>query len=382
MIARNEEGQLAEATFSVLILTERANELHHKVGPACRSALRYAKECGDVLISLRKEFPLHGRMWKLHIEEHFDAPYEAAKVYMRIARKWDDRRLVQTPRHGLVLKSVKQVLNISKNGPDPESEQSSDKPAPAVTRQDIRQGFTKALQQLSSYELELFATEFNYYWVKIRKMLYRDTSRVLGQDLDEFLLAELNNAKDSGSEDGWQAQEPPPKDREEKEHLRFGFQDPEHDEGEVREKSPQSRCRKMKRTVRRFRQEAAVDAAKRKRALETANQRKKIAKRRAKLRTRTTEITRRKKASTPKKGKKKVAGRKVVTKRKTSSTGNKAKKKTDTRKKAKKTTNASRKAKKKTAARRKVAGKKTLKKKPSGGNRTIKKKAKARKKSR
>jgi hypothetical protein len=362
MIARNEKGQLAETPFSVSLLTEKANELHRKVGPACRSALKYARECGDVLVSLRKEFPLHGKTWRLHIEEHFDASYETARIYMRIAKKWADPRLVETPRHGLVLKSVKQVFSISKCEPNPNGGQSPDKPAPATTRQDIRQGFVEALQQLSSYELELFATEFNYYWVKIRKMLYRDTSRVLGQDLDEFLLAELRSVEDLSTEDGWQVQEVPPKEQEEKERLLLKIQYPAHEEGEVREKSPQARSRKQKRAVGRVKQEAAVDAATRRRALETAKQRKKRAERREEGRPKATEMKRKKKkTSVPKKAKKKSVGKKAVTKRKT--------------------TSAKKKAKKKTTAKSKVPGKKTLKKKrPSAKKKMVKKKSKAKKK--
>ncbi|MHC4168464.1 MAG: hypothetical protein ACYSWQ_16045 [Planctomycetota bacterium] len=333
MIARNETGQLAEAAFSIALLTEKANECHRKVGHACRSGLMYAKKCGDVLISLRKKFPVHGKMWRQHIEENFEASYKAAKIYMRIARKWDDSRLAGTRRHGLVLKNIKQVLTISKCGPTPDNGHAQDESTSAPTRQDIREGFAKALQQLSSYELDLFATEFNYYWLEIRKMLYRDTCTVLGQDLGEVLSAEMQNMKDWSRMGRWEAvKSPSEEEQQEKEPLRLGMEEqqekeplhlgmfePEHEEPRVRERPNEARNRKKKRAIRLAWQEAAVDVGKRKRALEAAKQRKRKAKPRERLRAgdaKTRRKKRTKRTSVPEKARTKSTGRKTVTKKK------------------------------------------------------------------
>ena len=36
--------------------------------------------------------------------------------------------------------------------------------------------------------MEIFDTEFDYYWEKIREMVYHDVCIVMEQDLDEFIL--------------------------------------------------------------------------------------------------------------------------------------------------------------------------------------------------
>jgi len=362
MIARNETGQLAEATFSISLLTERANECHRKVGHACRTGLMYAKKCGDILISLRKQFPVHGKMWRLHIEENFEASYKTAKIYMRIARKWDDSRLAETRRHGLVLKNIKQVLTISKGGPTPDNGYTHDESTSAFTRQDLRQGFGKALQQLSSYELDLLATEFNYYWVEVRKMLYRDTSTVLGQDLDEVLSEEMQNSKDWRREDRWEAAEDPVERQPEKEPLHLGIFELEQEEPRVREESDEAGNGKKKRAVGRVRQQAPVDVEKQERVPEAAKQRREKARPREELRAGDAEAERKertKKTSAPKRVETKLAAKKTVTKKKTT---------------------VEKKATKKTTIKREVASKKTPEKKLTAGKKTIRKKAKAKKK--
>jgi hypothetical protein len=66
------------------ILVEKANQLHRKAEAARRNSIRYAKEAGDNLLAAKEKLK-HGE-WKPWLKKHFEASYETAVLYMRLAK--------------------------------------------------------------------------------------------------------------------------------------------------------------------------------------------------------------------------------------------------------------------------------------------------------
>lgn len=80
---------LSKDTEELKGLATEANHQHGLANEAFRSALKHARNAG-VALRAAKEHCKHGE-WKEWVAQHFQASYETAVIYMRIAREWDNR---------------------------------------------------------------------------------------------------------------------------------------------------------------------------------------------------------------------------------------------------------------------------------------------------
>ena len=174
------------------ILKNKANQHHKEASCAWQGALEHARKCGEALNKIRWETDNWKKVgWKRWLNSNFDASYETAKVYIRIARKWNDPRLEAARNKGVVLKSIKSVFDILQGRPSSDSSQKSPNPnnvVASICRQDLRKKFTDALRGLSKDEFLIFENAFDYYWKKLSEKIYDDTCSELGFDLDEFII--------------------------------------------------------------------------------------------------------------------------------------------------------------------------------------------------
>jgi hypothetical protein len=94
-------------------LAQQANIHHHQVNKAWLGALDHAYQSGSLLIQAKKILK-HGQ-WANWLERHFEGSYETAKVYIRIAKEWDNPRLVAARENEESLNSIKAVLKMLRN---------------------------------------------------------------------------------------------------------------------------------------------------------------------------------------------------------------------------------------------------------------------------
>jgi len=109
-----ESKRSAKGRYAISKLFGIANKYHQNVCTSWRGALEHARKSGEALVKARSYFPKRSREWRKWVVDHFDASYETAKVYMRIARKWDDPRLVVARKTGMNLNSIVSVLRLLK----------------------------------------------------------------------------------------------------------------------------------------------------------------------------------------------------------------------------------------------------------------------------
>lgn len=153
-------------------LAKDANKHHQDVKIGLLSALDNAHRCGEILIQA-KALVKHGQ-WKRWLRKNFSASYETAADYMRVARCWNDDRLVEAREHGYALTSIKNVLDVIKE--EHAKEQPKDKtvkppPEPLTDRQKraalgrchLRTTFDYWLRELDADELYVFEVMFNRF---------------------------------------------------------------------------------------------------------------------------------------------------------------------------------------------------------------------------
>jgi len=165
---------------------DAANRYHAEVGNHLEGAYKYAVECGKMLNKIKDKLP-RPRKWKKWIATHFDASYETAKVYCRLANKWDDPRLVKARKQGLEIKSINAALKILHASKQDAPEKQKTLNATLKTRQKIGKRFTESLRKLDREELHILQSRFTQFWEKWRKEIYNTTCAALELELDEYI---------------------------------------------------------------------------------------------------------------------------------------------------------------------------------------------------
>jgi len=178
-------------------LAKRANHHYQKSVCAWRGALKHALKCGKALNKARYYNWKRG-VWKKWLEDHFDASYETAKVYMRIAKKWEDPRLKEARETGIELKSIKSVLDILEGNRatsadmDLPDDEESQEPTKAMLldsmRDEVRTKFAHMLHALCMEELQFMDANWDDYEDQFKDQLSDLTSAALGFDINEYIL--------------------------------------------------------------------------------------------------------------------------------------------------------------------------------------------------
>ncbi len=190
-----ESKRFAKGRYAIPKLFDKANKHHQEACTAWRGALEHAQKSGEALVKARSYFPMRSRKWRKWVEDHFDASYETAKVYMRIARKWDDPRLVAARKSGINTNSIVSVLRVLKyqqlKDEDTAKNLSPKEAKASMARDDLRKDFAEKLRNLSLVELEILTEGFElYFWPRLYTQLRDTVCSVLGYDPDEDLVEE------------------------------------------------------------------------------------------------------------------------------------------------------------------------------------------------
>ena len=178
----------SKGIYALPKLAKIANRYHREANHAWYNALDYARASGRALVKARSFFPVRGGGWKKWIEDNFDASYETAKVYMRIARKWDDPRLEEARTSGINVNSIVKVLQILKYQKlrDSIEEKFTEKEAKVdMARDYIRKMFAEKLRkEVSRSELMVLVEDdvFDYLWKKLYAGLRNIICQILEYD--------------------------------------------------------------------------------------------------------------------------------------------------------------------------------------------------------
>lgn len=170
-------------------LIQEANFHHKEAKCAWRGALEHALKSGKALNKARYYSLSWKRgLWKKWLEDNFDASPETAKVYMRVAKKWDDPRLKEARKKGIEFKSIKSVLDILQCKPDEENRERSEREEMESLRAHLRKEFGDTLHTLCREELLFMEANWDHYAEKFLSELSDLTSAAVGHDINEYVL--------------------------------------------------------------------------------------------------------------------------------------------------------------------------------------------------
>jgi len=137
-------------------LSDTANSEHELADGCWKGYLDHAKRAGEALNEAKKILGKRGRWgrWRKH---NFKGSEETARCYARIAREWNDRRLVNARAQGVTIDSIYSVLKILRNEPiDLAKNWTPIERKVSQLREFIRREFTEYLKELDMFELEVF----------------------------------------------------------------------------------------------------------------------------------------------------------------------------------------------------------------------------------
>ena len=190
------------APYELPRLAKEANRYHKRAVQHYIGFLISARKSGDALLQARY-FGLWKRgIWKKWLEDNFDGSYETAKAYMRIAKRWDDPRLQEARRLGVTLDSINKVLQILSGRRNVDGTLNSKTTEVDSVREQMRKRFGELLQNLSEDELMVFNEDFDDYWEFLYHRIYNNTCKILGFDLNEFLVQLYEGATTDSEGDG------------------------------------------------------------------------------------------------------------------------------------------------------------------------------------
>lgn len=166
-----------------------ANENYHESGTLRKKYFISALHCGDALLELKDLIrkTLGYGHWQEWLQDNFDGSYETAKVYMSIAKNWNDPRIVEA-RETMTIESIKGFQDVLKGKPyitpDVRVVQVTENVVYERYRKGIIADFTKEVNSLGRwkhwsrrYELFVLGDYFQYFWNKLHVELKRVTAK-------------------------------------------------------------------------------------------------------------------------------------------------------------------------------------------------------------
>jgi len=188
--------RMKQAPKELPLLADIANKHHHHVCKRWKGLLDHARQAGEALNKARY-YCSHGT-WQKWVSDNFDGSYETVQVYRRIAKEWDDRRLIQARKSGMELDSIKKVLDVLK-GSEPskipkyllneDGTLNMKKAEEQELRKNILDLFAVSIKRLCKSELVVFEECFEDIWISFyEKILYPAACDVLQIDLHEAVV--------------------------------------------------------------------------------------------------------------------------------------------------------------------------------------------------
>lgn len=165
-----------KSTTNTKELMHTANYHHQAATAAWAGWLDHAHSAGKALLKAKATVE-HG-CWQQTITDRFEGTYSNAKVYMRVARYWNDHRITAARDEGVAINSIKSFLDVITKRPLPKAPAtlSHDEKAVKECLADIRQHFS---HQVNNYckdmeldELKVLNNNFDYFWLKWMRVFY------------------------------------------------------------------------------------------------------------------------------------------------------------------------------------------------------------------
>lgn len=205
-----------EAPIMLPRLAERANIYFHKGQEHKKEFLLCCKICGNALNKARYYDLWKTTRWESWLKKNFDGSPRTAYVYMRIAKKWDDPRIVEAKEKGITIDSIRRFFEVLANK-DSEAERNAkaekrkdriknmtpEEIQQQENRKEITKRFSKVLNRLYGAELKVFLDNFDQIWQDtLYPEVYDITCKYSEEDFNTILLetGQLEEKKSSSIE--------------------------------------------------------------------------------------------------------------------------------------------------------------------------------------
>ncbi len=195
-------------------LADMAGHHHSEVARHWAGWLNHAKEAGGALLEAKRRLG-HRKKWSKWRNRNIinTMSKETSCNYMRIAREWDDARLVHARASGVKLDSIRSVLRVLRGEPIPEMDPCDQRPTEDDTeyflrmeeyhkspegiarvvkdrrdriRKTLRREFASRLRTLNDAELQVLSENVDEYWFDKLFDGIRNLSFALFGDDDEY----------------------------------------------------------------------------------------------------------------------------------------------------------------------------------------------------
>ncbi len=184
-------------------LPKQINHLHFQAVEAYQNHLKYARQCGELLIKAKglvektknRTWPnsgiaVKGPGWMEWLKKNFNGCQSLANNYMRIARNWDgdilkERRL-REPFKG----SIDSALKALRKPREPDNQQKigekeltyKEEKEVDKKRKYLHHGFMEEIEELYDYEFDILFEGFEcYFWPLLEKELRKTVIQVMGK---------------------------------------------------------------------------------------------------------------------------------------------------------------------------------------------------------
>lgn len=186
--------ELKHIDHELIQLKESIRENLRHCSKANEAKLHHARMVGKDLIKAKKLFSTRRGNWTMWLKDNFDLSGQTARVYMRVARQWNDPAVVAHRNNGMDPKSIKSFLKLVKNKCGEEVDDLSgdlennsfvvDPPEikEAKLRDWLNSLFRTSLRDLDLTELEFLEFYFDKLWGTLRDQLKDKVCKALGHD--------------------------------------------------------------------------------------------------------------------------------------------------------------------------------------------------------
>lgn len=190
----------SKLTVRLAHLASEANSHHRSVEEHWQGMLLHAKQAGEALIEAKRRLG-HRTKWSKWRYHNFRGSPETSRVYVRIARDWQDPRIQEARFAGVKIESIKTFLSVLKGEPTTRNikEPTSDEQRLRAPRDRVQKEFNRRLSELTSYELEILTAPdletFNGLWDQLRSKLRALVQNLVGDVYEDARAEQEESAK-------------------------------------------------------------------------------------------------------------------------------------------------------------------------------------------
>jgi len=174
---RLKERNRRSAPYVLPKLAKKANKYHEEAENHWKGMAENARKSGKALNKARYYGLWPRGKWKEWLIRNFDGSLETAKVYMRIAKKWEDPRLEEARKLGVTLDSINKILEVLSGKRNTDGTLNVKQSEVDYLRQGLREEFAKKLRtELTRDDIVIIGQNYvfdelwdKYFYPRIRK---------------------------------------------------------------------------------------------------------------------------------------------------------------------------------------------------------------------